>query len=107
MSSHEWSIPPEDLSIESDCLGRGSVGEVFLGRYNDVQVAIKRMYRTDFSPSMLLSLSAEVSLLYQLRHPNLLPFIGASIGAETFCIVVEYMDRGHLRHVLLNPLTRY
>jgi hypothetical protein len=102
----QWSIPPEELVTEGDCIGRGSIGEVFLGSWKGMRVAIKRIYRKDYPPAMLLALSAEVSILFQLRHPNLLLFLGASIGPDTFCIVSEFMDRGALRTMLLDPHQR-
>lgn len=102
----QWSIPPEELSLEGEPIGRGSIGEVFLGSWRGMRVAIKRIYRKDYPPALLLALSAEVSVLFQLRHPNLLLFLGASIGPDTFCIVSEYMDRGPLRPILLDPHQR-
>ena len=107
LSVAQWSIPPEEINIEGDAIGRGSIGEVFLGSWKGMRVAIKRIYRKDYPPAMLLALSAEVSVLFQLRHPNLLLFLGASIGPDTFCIVSEFMDRGPLRPMLLDSHARY
>ena len=42
----------------------------------------------------------EISLLSQLRHPNILLFLGASIDYPSIFYITEYLQKGNLRQIL-------
>ncbi|CAN6714664.1 unnamed protein product [Malus baccata var. baccata] len=83
------------------CIGRGGFGSVYKGRikiYGDEDridvVAIKRFSRD--SQQGLGEFRAEVQLLCQLRHPNLISLIGFCQENEECIIVYDYMPNGSL-----------
>lgn len=88
----EFIIAPESLAMaESDALGRGVYGEVFLARWRNAKVACKRLFskreiRTATCQAVVLRESAEelrveLDSLERLRHPNLVQFLGLAGGA--------------------------
>ena len=48
----------------------------------------------------MLDFRAETALLSEMRHPNIVMFIGACLRPPNLCIVTEYMAKGSLREVL-------
>ncbi|KAJ7760919.1 kinase-like domain-containing protein [Mycena metata] len=82
-------------------IGQGGFADIFLGRYNGQDIALKRLrvYRPDpnemsnFSKSLL----QEVLTWVHLKHPYVLPFFG--LDEQSFegyppCIVTPYMRNG-------------
>lgn len=102
VSTHEYVDPSqlEDLKIDSDQLelkqeiGRGSFGQVFKGTWRGTEVAIKRIPANCIKESDTRDFMKEAFILRQLRHPNVLQVLGASMNPP--CIVTEYMPRGNL-----------
>jgi serine/threonine protein kinase len=102
VSSHEYVDPSqlEDIKIDSDQLilkqeiGRGSFGQVFKGTWRGTEVAIKRIPSNCIKDSETREFMKEAFILRQLRHPNVLQVLGASM--EPACIVTEYLPRGNL-----------
>jgi len=82
-------------------LGRGFYGEVFLGTWNGYQVAVKQKTRMSEPLDKWL---LEIELLHNLRHPNIVTFYCACVEAPNYCIVLEYVARGSLEKVLLDPV---
>ncbi|TQD81011.1 hypothetical protein C1H46_033426 [Malus baccata] len=119
---NDWAFPEElcrrftlaEISAATQCfdqtlcIGRGGFGSVFKGRIKvdgdedriDV-VAIKR-----FSRDLLQGVRefrAEVQLLCQLRHPNLISLVGFCQENGEHIIVYDYMPNGTLSDYLLDP----
>lgn len=69
--------------------------QVFLGQYEGTRVAVKRL----FSQTNQEEFRREVKLLAQLRHPNLLLFMGYTLY-PSLSIITEYMQRGSLYNIL-------
>ncbi|PLW38510.1 hypothetical protein PCASD_13758 [Puccinia coronata f. sp. avenae] len=80
-------IPPEKLSREHK-VGSGSFKDVYMGRYRNFRVAIcdLRGRLTDMDIK-------ELGLLRDLRHPNIVRFIGVSIGGAIPCTIVTELCR--------------
>jgi serine/threonine protein kinase len=55
-------------------IGSGAYGQVFMGRYLGVPVAVKEFPRE--TASIIETFEREVTMLCALRHPNILPIIG-------------------------------
>ncbi|GMF65570.1 unnamed protein product [Phytophthora lilii] len=94
-------IPREKVIIQlSICRGGG--GEVFLGQFNQQQVAVKMLL-----PEMRKSVKhvnaflAEVKLMATLEHQRIVQFVGVAWDSLTdLCVVSEFMEGGDLRALL-------
>lgn len=77
-------------------LGEGGFGKVFLGRFLGQEVAIKE-FRLKEKEKMQMNFLKEVSVLSELRHPNILLYMGIITNHPTKCFMVtEFMERGSL-----------
>ena len=100
-----WVIPWNELVIKN-VLGRGSFGVVAMAEWHDLNVAVKcidgifhdmgSMYG-----DVTADMDREISLLQQVRHPNIVLFLGAGINLEGLpFLVTELMEFGCLSHYL-------
>jgi len=91
---------PQDLRFDAQ-IGVGGFGDVFLGRWRQLPVAIKRLHGIDLKASEALeSLAAEAGMLASFRHPNTVLFIGMVLTREYCALVTEYMEGGSVRELL-------
>ncbi|OQS00473.1 protein kinase [Achlya hypogyna] len=84
-------------------IAKGANGEVFMGTYAGEAVAIKALLpeRCDVATD-LFNMIDEILLLSQLSHPRIVRFLGVSFTTtQSLCFLVEYMDRGDLRDLLV------
>ena len=100
-------IAIEDLEFGRQ-IGRGAFGEVFRGRYQGTDVAIKRLcvfenVVVDADERGLAEFKRELSFLTRLRHRHVVQFIGACTAPPNLCIVMDYCDKGSLYGYLHNP----
>lgn len=84
-------------------IGKGSFGEVYAGHYLGTEVAVKKILTSKISPEFTQEFAREASLMRDLRHPNVVQFIGAALEEPDICIVTEYMSQGSLYHLLHDP----
>jgi len=80
-------------------IGVGGCGEVWKAEWTGTPVAVKKILSPDISEDDLLEFSTEILLMSKLRHPNIVPFLGACVDPE-FCLITEFMHRGSLFDVL-------
>ena len=95
-----WQINWQEIRLENE-IGAGASGRVWKGQYRDMEVAIKMLIGDD-DPQSSLEFAREIRFMQTMRHPNIVLFIGAgttSAQAQPF-LVVEFVHRGSLRHVL-------
>ena len=52
------------------------------------------------SPQQLDSITAEILLLQNLRHPNVINFLGACLDPPNPCLILEYAEGGSLHNML-------
>ncbi|RHY29064.1 hypothetical protein DYB32_005481 [Aphanomyces invadans] len=72
-----YRIPLEELTLKR-VIGQGAYGEVILAELCGTAVVLKRMHRHKITPAAIREFSDEILLMCQLRHPNIVQFIGAS-----------------------------
>ncbi|KDO28090.1 TKL protein kinase [Saprolegnia parasitica CBS 223.65] len=103
ISLRRAAITYSDLRF-GERLGQGACGEVIKGEYHGTPIVIKKMLQNQISAANVALFANEIQLLSTLRHPNIILFIGASADAqENLCLVTEYMERGDLGSLLLDP----
>lgn len=104
-----WEVDPESISWSS-FLGRGAYGEVHRATWRGTLVAVKRILTTGpLDPETLADFAGEAALLSELRHPNVVLFMGVSLDVDNLLLVTEFMERGslfdliHEQHVPITP----
>nr|XP_055071225.1 mitogen-activated protein kinase kinase kinase 13 [Misgurnus anguillicaudatus]XP_055071226.1 mitogen-activated protein kinase kinase kinase 13 [Misgurnus anguillicaudatus]XP_055071227.1 mitogen-activated protein kinase kinase kinase 13 [Misgurnus anguillicaudatus] len=85
-----WEVPFEEIS-ELQWLGSGAQGAVFLGKFHDEEVAIKKVREQK---------ETDIKHLRKLKHPNIISFKGVCTQAPCYCIIMEYCAQGQLYEVL-------
>ena len=100
-------IPPSLAVAEEDVelLGRissGQFGDVYKGKYQETDVAVKQMKcgRHNDKKQVIQSFEQEVELLATVRHPNICMVMGAVAHWPQLCIITELCHRGSLYHIL-------
>ena len=99
----QWEIDWHQITLLQR-VGSGSFGDVYRGRLWGTEIAVKTL-RTeelgmDSANEVLDDLKKEVSILSQLRHPNVVLYIGACTSAPNIAICTEWCDRGSLSSIL-------
>ena len=90
-----WELPREDVHISQKLIGTGGWGYVAEGTFHGKTVAVKCLHRAILSPKNEGRVRREISIMAQIRHPNLLLLIGAVLTTERTgpLIVTELLDK--------------
>ncbi|EQC41337.1 TKL protein kinase [Saprolegnia diclina VS20] len=85
-------------------IAKGANGQVFLGLYKGQRVAIKALLpeRCDV-PTDVYAMVDEILMLSRLHHGHITELIGVSftVPDHALCFLIEYMDQGDLRDLLV------
>jgi serine/threonine protein kinase len=93
-----WEIPPWEVEIDTQAvLGRGEFGVANLAEWRGTSVVAKVAHQ---SPKAAALLEREFSTMAQLHHPNVVQFLGYTVGHGSTSIVMEWMPGGNLRQLL-------
>ncbi|EGC29254.1 hypothetical protein DICPUDRAFT_159186 [Dictyostelium purpureum] len=84
-------------------IGKGNFGEVYLGTWRGSKVAIKKLPAHNINENVLKEFHREIELMKNLRHPNVIQFLGSCTISPDICICTEYMERGSLYSILHDP----
>lgn len=94
-------VPRDQVTVEA-LVSRGGFGEIYRGKYNREDVAIKMLFpemRSDLKK--VNSFLAEAKLMAGLSHPHIVRFVGVSWGSlSDLCVLTEFMRGGDLRALL-------
>nr|XP_029122027.1 serine/threonine-protein kinase STY13 isoform X4 [Elaeis guineensis] len=105
----EWTIDLGKLNMGVP-FAQGAFGKLYKGTYNGEDVAIKLLERPENDRErerlMEQQFVQEVMMLANLRHPNVVRFIGACRKPMVWCIVTEYAKGGSVRQFLMKRQNR-
>ncbi|KAG0461603.1 hypothetical protein HPP92_021568 [Vanilla planifolia] len=105
----EWTLDLRRLSM-GEPFAQGAFGKLYRGSYNGEDVAIKLLEKpendTERAQLMEQQFAQEVMMLANLRHPNVVRFIGACRKQMVWCIVTEYAKGGSVRQFLMRRQNR-
>ena len=87
-NTEAWGIPGKNVTTVRK-IGVGGWGAVFEGRVN---VAVKELHDEITSPHNIERVQREMRLMAEVRHPNLVQFIGAVFDRSPPLIVSELLD---------------
>jgi tRNA A-37 threonylcarbamoyl transferase component Bud32 len=93
------TIDPQKLSKFEE-IGRGAMGVVYKAIYHGSHVAVKQALINLADYEALKQLAQEATLMEELRHPNIVQFLGYYQDATHYSIVMEYVSGGELTKVL-------
>ena len=104
-----WKVNYKEVTLTKQELGRGGWGVIWIGEFRGKKVAVKQMYKLIASPDNIKLFEREMNTMAQLRHPNLIQFIGAVLDHPSGnpMIITEIMDislRGAYEKKQLSPV---
>jgi serine/threonine protein kinase/WD40 repeat protein len=87
---------------KGEMLGQGAFGVVYLGLNveSGELMAVKQMAIDEVSSKELSSLENEINLLRNLRHPNIVRYIGTEVNPTALSIFLEYVPGGSLKALI-------
>jgi sugar lactone lactonase YvrE/predicted Ser/Thr protein kinase len=85
----------KNVSIQEQ-LGEGTFGLVSKGLWNNTKVALKQLKDLSKIDEFL----KEAKILQELMHPNIIQYFGIYYDGENPLLVMEFMYRGNLLHLL-------
>eukprot|EP01130_Rhizamoeba_saxonica_P009384 TRINITY_DN3809_c0_g2_i1.p1 TRINITY_DN3809_c0_g2~~TRINITY_DN3809_c0_g2_i1.p1 ORF type:complete len:714 (-),score=128.78 TRINITY_DN3809_c0_g2_i1:124-2265(-) len=81
-------------------IGRGGFGDVYKAYWRGTIVAVKKVSAKNVKDDLIAELYTEANIMLQLRHPNVLTFMGVCTERPDICIITEYMEKGPLYRIL-------
>jgi len=98
-----WRVDFSEVK-KSKLIGKGRFGKVYKGVWREKEVAVKVLIeKKELKASVIGEFVSEVSIMCDLRHPNVLLFIGACVDPPNLAIITEFMAHGSLWDVLHRP----
>lgn len=84
-----------------DSLGKGAFGSVYRGLnwMSGETVAVKQVRLGSMPQGELREIMAEIDLLKNLKHPNIVKYKGSEKTREYLFIILEYCENGSLQHI--------
>ena len=100
-NSLNFFINYEEIKKERK-IGKGGMGELYLGEWQGKQVAIKKRIKFNFSKKNFFTnkFINEINIIASMRHPNILLFMGVTIHNNTYYMITEYLPSGSLHEFL-------
>jgi hypothetical protein len=101
LADKSFLTPSSSLKLERE-LGAGSFGKVYVGKWQQTQVAFKFCN----VPSKMDEFLREAALMMKLTpHPNVVQLLAISVDGPEPVIVLEYCDGGSLDNMLFESAT--
>ena len=91
------------IDQKSDIIGRGGYGDVYKARWMGTKVAVKKFSKRYMNRKELKNFIKEIEMLNQLRHPNIVLYMGVSLETQAnsfFYMITEFVNKGSLFDLL-------
>lgn len=92
-------IDPKDVLVKDE-LGQGTFGCVYAATWKETRVAVKKITLQGDTKSIITSFGSEASVMAQLRHPNVVMFMGVMVHPEFVGLVMELCPKGNVYSVI-------
>ncbi|TQS38598.1 hypothetical protein Golomagni_00892 [Golovinomyces magnicellulatus] len=98
----------QDLGLKDyhlgECLGKGAFGSVYkaFNWRTGEAVAVKQIRLGDLPKSELRMIEAEIDLLKNLNHDNIVKYLGFVKSSDRLNIILEYCENGSLHSICKN-----
>ena len=104
LTDDHWVIDKDEVILTKEELGRGSYAVVTVGIFRGLRVAVKTLHTVIISNYNLGMFSREMRMASQVRHPNLVQFIGATKVGNPL-MLIELMSTSLNHELQRNRLT--
>jgi serine/threonine protein kinase len=87
-----WAhIDFDELEV-GDKIGGGGVGIIYKGYFKNQQVALKTLFDARASEELTKEYMDELLVMSQVKHSNIVDFLGASMVPPNLCFVMEMCE---------------
>ncbi|KAB2611679.1 serine/threonine-protein kinase CTR1-like [Pyrus ussuriensis x Pyrus communis] len=99
--SNDVKFDMSELSTEhSSTIRQGSFGESERVKWRGTWVVKTVVKRQICNPVKMILSAKDNTLLRELRHPNILQFLGSIVQQEEMVLITEYLPKGNLENIL-------
>ncbi|KAL3525498.1 hypothetical protein ACH5RR_013870 [Cinchona calisaya] len=99
--SNEVNIDMSELNLQhSSMIEQGLFGESEKVKWRGTWVVKTRIKRHIYHPVKMVLSVKDNTLLKELRHPNILQFLGSIVHDEEMILITEYLPKGNLSDIL-------
>ncbi|KAJ7025581.1 kinase-like domain-containing protein [Mycena alexandri] len=102
MDPEDWMVPAFEVDYGTE-IGSGGFGTVYRGTWNRTEVAIKVVHQFGGVKANLSLLRKEIDIWLNLRHPNILQFLGANTLDDKPFIMMPYISYNSRRFLERHP----
>ncbi|XP_068658635.1 serine/threonine-protein kinase STY46-like isoform X1 [Aristolochia californica] len=95
LNQGDWEINRRLLKL-GEKIANGSCGDLYHGIYLGHDVAVKILRSEHLNEALEVEFAQELMILREVRHKNIVQFIGACTKLPELCIVTEFMPGGSL-----------
>ncbi|KAG0270112.1 hypothetical protein DFQ27_000413 [Actinomortierella ambigua] len=83
-----------------ECIGAGTFGIVFQGRYNTRKAAIKKFRLYQYTTEQLQTIEQEIGLLKHLQYRHIIQFYGVHRQDKEVWLVTDFAEGGSLKQAI-------
>lgn len=102
VNSDSYFVLPQEVTLGKE-IGKGSFSTVFQGDFQGTTIAVKKIKVRQMSVKLI---EQEIAIHKQLSHPNVVLFMGASLGRGYILLLMEYMDGTNLETLIFDDETK-
>ncbi|GAB5366997.1 hypothetical protein AAMO2058_001192000 [Amorphochlora amoebiformis] len=97
-----WLVEPKQLKCAEKPFASGSCAYIFKADYHGLEVCVKQVKNPE-NKILVEDIHREIALWRTLRHPNIVPFLGACFHPTYGCqIITEHLEGGDLASKMRN-----